>query len=111
MKVKEFAESLNMKILTGDAGLDKEVTGMYACDLLSWVMSHADKGNGWVTVHTHLTVVAVALLAEISCVIIPEGIAVEEATLKRAAQEGIAMLSTELSVYEICWKAHELLKV
>lgn len=109
MKVKELAAKLDMKILTGECGLEKEIKGFYVCDLLSWVMSHADKGDAWVTVHTHINIVAVALLAEISCIIIPEGIAVEEGSLKKAMEEGIAILSTTMSSYGICWNGHELL--
>lgn len=109
MKVKEFAEKLNMKILTGNSGLDKEVSGIYVCDLLSWVMSHAGRENAWITVHTHLNIIAVALLAEIPCIIIPEETAVEEATLKKAVEEDIAVLSTGMSAYEVCWRGHETL--
>ena len=72
-------------------------------------MSHAAKGNAWVTVHTHLNVVAVAVLIELSCIIIPEDIPVEEATLAKAGQEGIAVLSSSMNAYEICWRAHQLL--
>jgi predicted transcriptional regulator len=110
MKVDEFASKLGMRILTGEAGLDREVRGAYTCDLLSWVMSHADKGDAWITVHTHLNVVAVALLTEISCVIVPEDIGVEEATLRRAQQEGIPILGTGMDAFGICCKAGELLK-
>lgn len=110
MEVKELAKNLNLEILTQEAGLHKEVTGAYACDLLSWVMSHAQKGDAWITVHTHLNIVAVALLVEIPCIIIPEGISVEEATLKKAQDEGIAILSTSMSSYELCWNIHSLLK-
>lgn len=109
MKVKEFAEKLNMKILTGNSGLDKEISGIYVCDLLSWVMSHAGRENAWITVHTHLNIIAVALLAEIPCIIIPEETAVEEATLKKAVEEDIAVLSTGMSAYEVCWRGHETL--
>lgn len=108
MKVKELAENLNMKILTGDSGADREISNLYSCDLLSWVMSHAQKGNGWVTVHTHINVVAVALLVEIPCIIIPEGLEVEEATIKKATDEEIAILSSNMNAYEICWRAHQL---
>jgi len=109
MRVREFAEKAGMKVLTGDSGLEKEISGVYVCDLLSWVMSHADKGNAWITVHTHLNTVAVALLAEISCIIVPEGIKAEEATISKAREEGIVVLSSESSAYEVCCKAHELL--
>ena len=108
MKVKDFSEKLNFTVLTGEISLDKEISGMYVCDLLSWVMSHANKGNAWITVLTHLNTVAVALLTEISCIIVPESILVEEATIKKAQQEGIVILSTKLTTYEICSKSHEL---
>ncbi|MGI6777641.1 MAG: DRTGG domain-containing protein [Acetivibrionales bacterium] len=111
MTVREFANKLNMKVLTGEVGLEREVKGVYVCDLLSWVMSRADKGDAWITVLTNVNTVAVALLAETSCIIIPEGIKVEEATVKRAGQENIALLSSKMYAYDICWKAHEILGI
>lgn len=108
MNVKAFAEKLEMRILTGDAGLERKVGGLYVCDLLSWVMSHAERGDAWITVHTHLNIVAVALLAEISCIIVPESISVEEATINKAVEEAIPILVTDKKAYEICWKTHDL---
>jgi hypothetical protein len=108
MKVREFSEKLGLKVLTGESGLDKEINGMYVCDLLSWVMSHAEKGNAWITVLTHLNVVAVALLTEVSCIIIPESIIIEEATIKKAQQESIVILSTDKTTYDICCEANDL---
>jgi serine kinase of HPr protein (carbohydrate metabolism regulator) len=108
MKVKEFAEKLDMKILTEESKLDRMISGVYVCDLLSWVMSHANKDNIWITIHTHLNIVAVALLTEVACIIVPENIEVEEATIKKANEEGINILSSNLSSYEICCKAYQL---
>lgn len=108
MTVREFAGKLDLKVLTGESGLNNEISGVYVCDLLSWVMSHAGKGNAWITVLTHLNTVAVALLTEISCIIVPESISVEEATVSKAVREGIVILSSGLSAYEICCKAYEL---
>lgn len=102
MTVSELAEKLDGKIITDDLGTDNEVKNIYCCDLLSWVMSHAEKGSAWITIHTHLNIVAVAALSELSCIIAPEGITPEEATAKRAAQEGIPIISTELNTYKIC---------
>lgn len=109
MTVEEFASKLNFSVLTKDTGLKKEVTGVYTGDLLSWVMSHAGSGDAWITIHTHLNIVAVALLTDVSCIIIPEGIAMEDATLRKAEEEGIAILGTGMGAYEICWRSHELL--
>lgn len=85
-----------------DVDLSREVTGGYACDLLSWVMTHGRTGTAWVTVQTHLNVVAVATLLDFSAVIIPEGIEVPEATIAKAADEGVALLATKKTAYEIC---------
>lgn len=102
MKVSEFAQKLEAQLLTGETGADSQVTDVYCCDLLSWVMAHAPKGAAWITVHTNMNIVAVASLSELSCIIVPEGIEMEEATLKRAVQEGIPVMSSALSTYQIC---------
>ncbi|MDP4091764.1 MAG: AraC family transcriptional regulator [Bacillota bacterium] len=107
MTVRELTEKLNLKPVTAKAGLDKQVTGLYICDLLSWVMSHAGSSNAWITVLTNLNTVAVALLTEISCIIIPEGIKAEETMVKRAETEDIAVLETDDDAYSICCKAYK----
>lgn len=102
MKIMDLAEAVQASFLTGELVENKEVSGIYSCDLLSWVMSHAQKGDAWITVLTHVNIVAVALLTEVSCIIIPEDIKVEEATINRAVKEGITILSTGMKTYEIC---------
>lgn len=108
MKVKELAEALGMETLT-HGGTENEVTGVYACDLLSRVMSSCEAGDAWITVQTHLTVLAVAELEEAACIIVPENIDVPETTLEKAEETGIAVVSSEMSTYELCWKIHECL--
>jgi len=108
MKVREFVEKLGMKVWAGNnEGLENIIEDVYICDLLSWVMSHAQKGDAWITVHTNINIVAVAVLTEVSCIIVPEGICIEQDTIKRAESEGIVIIGTGLSTYEICCKAYE----
>ena len=52
---------------------------------------------------------AVAELDEASCIIVPQGISIEEATLEKAREKDIAGLSTKIGTYEICWRLHEVL--
>lgn len=108
MLVKEASEKIGIKLLAGGAGTEKELTGAYICDLLSWVMSHGKKGDAWITVQTHSNIIAVAALLEISCVIIPEDIEVPEETLSKAEEEGIAVYQSSLNAYEL---AKELYKI
>lgn len=86
----------------------RDITCGYSCDLLSWVMAHGRPGMAWVTVQTHMNVVAVASLSDMACIVLPEGIVMEEAPLKKAREEGIAVLSSPLSAYAICGRMAQL---
>lgn len=108
MKVKEVVERLNLKVASGNDGLDREVTGVYCCDLLSWVMSHASKGNIWITVQIHPNIVAVASLLELSCIIVPENIEIEGVTIEKSNQEAIPILQADVSSYELCLKLNDM---
>nr|HPL54322.1 AraC family transcriptional regulator [Bacillota bacterium] len=101
MLVKDVIEKIGLKPLTGETGVNKELAGAYICDLLSWVMAHGKKGDAWITVQTHSNIVAVAVLLELSCIIMPEEVEVEEDTLNKAEEEGIAILQSGLSSYSI----------
>ena len=107
MTVNEAAKIIGANILTEGTDTSREVREGYTCDLLSWVMAHGREGMAWITVQTHMNVIAVASLHEMSCVIIPEGIAVEQEVLDKAAEEGIAVLGTGLDAYRICGKMAE----
>lgn len=107
MVVSEWVAKLGGRVLTGEYDRDIEVSGIYCGDLLSWVMSHASRGSAWITVHTHLNIVAVASLTELSCIIIPENIEVDETTISKAISENVIIISSELSTYQICCIAHE----
>ena len=53
---------------------DRPVTGGYAGDLLSWVMGRAREGDCWITIMSNQNVAAVAVLAEVGCVLLAEGV-------------------------------------
>ena len=106
MKVSDLIPLLNAQNLTPDADTAREVLCGYTCDLLSWVMAHGIEGMAWVTVQTHMNVVAVAVLAEMACVILPENIDMEQPSLDKATAEGLCVLRSPLSGYEICGRMH-----
>ena len=106
MKVKELLTLIAAENLTPAADLEKEILCGYSCDLLSWVMKNGQEGMAWVTVQTHMNVIAVAVLAEMSCVILPESIDMEQDVLDKAQAEGLCVMKTKLSSYEICGRMH-----
>lgn len=98
MTVKELADRLGCRVAAGETSLERPVTGGYAGDLLSWVMAHASAGSAWVTVMGNVNVVAVAVLTDVACVILAEGVQPDEQVLRRAGERDVALLlSTETS--------------
>ena len=102
MTVKELMALIDARDMTPEADKTREVSCGYTCDLLSWVMAHGKAGMAWITVQTHMNVIAVASLMEMAAVISPEDIEMEEASLDKAKEEGINVLETPLTAYEIC---------
>ncbi|HHW56930.1 MAG TPA: AraC family transcriptional regulator [Clostridia bacterium] len=109
VKVKDLLDK-GFVLLAGEKGIEKEIEGVYICDLLSWVMAHAKAKNAWITIQTHINIVAVALLAELSCVIIPENAKLYEDAKKRADEEGISVLSFSGTSYEAAIILYEMMK-
>ena len=107
MTIKELIPLIEAENKTPGADLDREVLCGYTCDLLSWVMGHGQEGMAWVTVQTHMNVIAVALLSDMACVIMPEEIEMEPESIAKAEAEGMCVLQTALSGYEICGRMHE----
>ncbi len=108
MNLKEIADRLELEVCAGEAKLNNEVTGGYASDLLSYVMARAKEGNVWVTMQSHVNVVAVASLVNLAGVIVTEGTRPEPATLEKANQEGIPVLATPSTTYAVVGRLFEM---
>ena len=100
MKIKEFAQALNLKVLT-PYDEDKAVTGCYGGDLLSWVMSKAKEGDAWLTVMGNVNAVAVAVLTECACIVLTENASLDEQAKIKAEMQGVCFLQSEKNAYEL----------
>ena len=109
MILAEIVEKLGLEVLTGDDALNREVTGVYAGDLLSDVMANSRNGQLWVTMQGHINVIAVAALKEISAVVLVNERDLAEDALARAREEGIPVLRTDISAYELSGRLYSLL--
>lgn len=101
---------LSLKLLAGEDGLHKEVTGCYIGDLLSWVMGRAAGGDAWLTIIGNVNAIAVAALADTSCIILTENSYLDKEAAQKADQQGIAVLSCTYSSYKAAVRIHELLQ-
>ena len=66
MKLSELCEKLSLTVVAGETNLDTAFDGVYAGDLLSWVMGRAESGNVWITIMSNINIVAVATLADVA---------------------------------------------
>lgn len=101
MTIQTLIDSQQFKLFTKQAEIDKEVTGVYTCDLLSWVMANGKQGNAWITVQTHQNILAVASLLEFSCIILPDQLVPDEGVIEKAEAEDIVLIGTDLGPYNI----------
>ena len=108
MTVQEIADALRMTCVAGSSGMDGEVTSGYASDLLSDVMGHARDGAIWVTSQVHQNVVAVALLLNLSAVVIVGGLELMEDAADKADARGVPVLSTRLPAFEVVGRLYQL---
>lgn len=108
MKVGELAGALGLKTVIA-ADTEKEIKGVYACDLLSRVMSECAAGDAWITVLTHPNMVSVGELNDAACIIVADDVVIRSSVIEAAADKNVNILSSSMSAYELCWKMHDLL--
>lgn len=107
MITKDLLSIDNLELQTVDADLDKAINGVYIGDLLSLVMAKAKEKNIWITIQTHLNIMAVAELLDLSGIIIAENMEIDENTLEKANELKIPIFKTNYSAYEIACKLYE----
>ena len=88
----------------------REVNGGYVGDLLSWVMGRAQTGNAWITIMSNQNVAAVALMTEVACVILAEGVVPDETLRQRAEQQSVNILGTKMSAFDAAVALKQLLR-
>ena len=102
MTVQNLTDKLNLEIICKGTGLDNEINGCYATDLLSLAMANVEKGNIWITVQTNMNILGIAALAESACVIIANSMNIPKTVTDKAIEENICLLRSDLPVYELC---------
>ena len=88
---------------------EREIDGVYIGDLLSWVMGRAQMDNAWITIMTNVNVIAVASLADTSCVILAEGVEMPEDIVQTALEKEVNILRSSKPIYETALQLAELI--
>ena len=107
MTVKELAERIGLTYVT--EADTREVKGCYIGDLLSWVMGRAESMSAWITIMNNVNIVAVAALADVSCIILAEGVSVSDEVKEKAKTQGVNILSSGKTAYELAAEISQLI--
>lgn len=108
MKLEEITNKIELFKATRFFDGDRTVSGAYTSDLLSDVMANVKKDNLWITLQTHLNIVAVAALKEITAIIVVLDKEIDKDTLEKAEAEKIILLKTPMTAYRVSGKLYEL---
>jgi len=108
MSIGDIVKKLGLKVIYGEELLKREVTGGYTGDLLSDALANAKKGNIWITIQIHQNIIAVASSKELSGIIIVNGRKPMEETIKKAREEEIPLMISNLLSYEVTGRLFEI---
>ncbi len=109
MNVQQLIDTNLFTCIVAGNNLEQNISKCYCCDLLSMVLKNAPADCAWFTVMSNLNTLAVSSLADISCVIITDGVAVDEAMREKALSHGITLLSTKEPAFDAGLSLHSLL--
>lgn len=98
MQVKDLLQNSAFKLAV-EGDLTKNVSGGYMGDLLSVVMGNAGEDEIWITIQSHINIVAVASLRGTAAIVIAHGFQPDEDTITSAKEEGVTILTTDLDPF------------
>ena len=98
MKARDAIKALNAEEIY-IANEDKEITCGYVGDFLSHVMGSAPSDCAWFTIMNNVNVCAVATLADVSLIVLCEGVHPDENLLSKVKLQGFNIISTKLDIY------------
>ena len=108
MTVKDFIEKCELKVHV-EGELDREIKDCYIGDLLSWVMGRAPADSAWLTVMGNINSIAVATLADVSCIVLVESAALDDEAKAKAEMHDVTILSTDKNSYTLAVELSKLI--
>lgn len=110
MTIRDIVEKLDLKVYSGEQGLDKAVESAYCSDLLSDVMGNGDENQLWITLQTHKNAMAVAALKDMSGILLVNNHQPNADTLAASNEEGLPVLGSDKPTFELCGLIYQLMK-
>lgn len=108
MITKDLLQLDTLSLVNNDGNLENEISGIFACDLLSHVMAHGKESGILITVLNNINVLGVTSLLDLSCVIFTHNTKVSDDIIQKANELEVPLFVTEKSTAEIVVLLHNL---
>ena len=106
MTIQDLLDSGLFEVVHQGEETDREIRGVFCCDLLSIAMSRGIEDAAWVTVMGNINTLAVMTLTDMACIVLAEGARMDEAGMNKAQEEGFTILRTEEPIFDAALKIH-----
>ena len=107
MRLKAIVDEFGLAVKSAADSLEREFAGAYVSDLLSDVIANAREGDLWITLQLHQNIVAVASMKDLAGIILINGRQPEQETLEKGEDEGIPIMVSGLSAFELAGKLYQ----
>jgi hypothetical protein len=109
MTIRELADKGIFKVVCAGDDTDREISGVFCCDLLSVVMGRGKADAAWVTVMGNINSLAVLSLTDMACIVLAEGAQMDAAGIARAEMQGFTIFATDQPIFETAMQIQALL--
>jgi len=109
MQIKTLIENKIFETIHLGNDLERSISKPFCCDLLSIAMGKAPADCAWITVMGNINTLAVAVLADVSCIILAESMVLDDAAQEKAKSQGITVLKTDLPIFDAALNVFNLL--
>lgn len=100
MTIEELLKKEMFRTVNPGEDKERQITGVFCCDLLSIAMGKAPADCAWVTVMGNVNAIAVAVLADTACLVLAENAALDDQARMRADSQGVPVLGSALPVFD-----------
>jgi len=100
MTLRELATELSAKVLCGEEDLDTEVQTAAASDLMSDILARLGTPDVMLTGLTTGQAIRTSSVSGIRVVVVVRGKRIPEQMIELAAEEGIVLMSSEMTLFE-----------
>lgn len=107
MTIREIAERIDAAVYAEPDWIDEDLTGAFGSDMMSDVLAFAENRDVLLTGLLNPQIVRTAHMLDMRCIIIVRGKTATEEIRQLAADNGIALLETKLTMFEASGKLYE----